>query len=57
VSDRQVRAIVVDMDGTLLDPLPVVQSWYRRAVLEFGGPDLSRNEILATASNLTGDAG
>lgn len=45
------------MDGTLLDPLPVVQSWYRRAVLEFGGPDLSRNEILATASNLTGDAG
>jgi HAD superfamily hydrolase (TIGR01549 family) len=47
VSDRQVRAIVFDMDGTLLDSLPVVLDCYRRAVLEFGGPDLSQNEILA----------
>lgn len=36
-----------DMDGTLLDSLPVVVDCYRRAVLEFGGPDLSSDEILA----------
>ena len=47
VNGRDVRAIVFDMDGTLLDSLPVVLECYRRAVLEFGGPDLSPDEILA----------
>jgi HAD superfamily hydrolase (TIGR01549 family) len=44
---RPVRAIVFDMDGTLLDSLPVVVDCYRRTVVEFGGPDLSPEEILA----------
>jgi HAD superfamily hydrolase (TIGR01509 family) len=44
---RPVRAIVFDMDGTLLDSLPVVADCYRRTVGEFGGPDLSPEEILA----------
>jgi phosphoglycolate phosphatase len=44
---RPVRAIVFDMDGTLFDSLPVVVDCYRRTVVEFGGPDLSPEEILA----------
>ncbi len=44
---RPVRAIVFDMDGTLLDSLPVVADCYRRTVVEFGGPDLLPEEILA----------
>jgi len=44
---RPIRAIVFDMDGTLLDSLPVVLDCYRRTVVEFGGPDLSPEEILA----------
>ena len=44
---RPVRAIVFDMDGTLLDSLPVVVDCHRRTVVEFGGPDLSPEEILA----------
>jgi phosphoglycolate phosphatase-like HAD superfamily hydrolase len=44
---RPVRAIVFDMDGTLLDSLPVVLDCYRRTVVEFGGPDLLPEEILA----------
>ena len=44
---RPVRAIVFDMDGTLLDSLPVVVDCYRQTVVEFGGPDLSPEEILA----------
>jgi len=44
---RPVRAIVFDMDGTLLDSLPVVVDCYRRTVVEFGGPDLLPEEILA----------
>ena len=48
VGSRGVRAVVFDMDGTLLDSLPVVLECYRRAVLEFGGPDLSPEDILAS---------
>jgi phosphoglycolate phosphatase-like HAD superfamily hydrolase len=44
---RPVRAIVFDMDGTLLDSLPVVVDCYRRTVVEFGGRDLLPEEILA----------
>ena len=44
---RPVRAIVFDMDGTLLDSLPVVVDCYRRTVVAFGGPHLSPAEILA----------
>jgi HAD superfamily hydrolase (TIGR01509 family) len=44
---RPVRGIVFDMDGTLLDSLPVVVDCYRRTVVEFGGPDLLPEEILA----------
>ena len=44
---RPVRAIVFDMDETLLHSLPVVVDCYRRTVVEFGGPDLSPQEILA----------
>ena len=35
------------MDGTLLDSLPVVLGCYRRTVIAFGGPDLSREKILS----------
>lgn len=44
------RAVVFDMDGTLLDSLPVVLECYRRAILEFGGPDVSPEGILASFS-------
>lgn len=45
--DRRVRAVVFDMDGTLLDSLPVVLECYRRTVVAFGGPDLPPEDILA----------
>jgi HAD superfamily hydrolase (TIGR01549 family) len=38
------------MDGTLLDSLPVVLECYRETVLDFGGPDLAPDEILAAFS-------
>jgi HAD superfamily hydrolase (TIGR01549 family) len=47
---RDVRAIVFDMDGTLLDSLPVVLECYRRAIVEAGGPALDHAEILASFS-------
>jgi HAD superfamily hydrolase (TIGR01549 family) len=40
------RAVIFDMDGTLLDSLPVVLECYRQTVVEFDGPDLSAEEIL-----------
>ena len=45
--NRRVRAVIFDMDGTLLDSLPVVLECYGRTVVAFGGPDLSPREILA----------
>jgi phosphoglycolate phosphatase len=43
----QIRAIVFDMDGTLLDSLPVVIECYRETVLRFDGPDVSSEEMVA----------
>jgi phosphoglycolate phosphatase-like HAD superfamily hydrolase len=48
--ERPIRAVVFDLDGTLLDSLPVVIECYRRTVLAFHGPDLSPEEILAAFS-------
>jgi HAD superfamily hydrolase (TIGR01509 family) len=42
-----IRAIVFDMDGTLLDSLPVVIECYRETVLRFDGPSVSPEEIVA----------
>src|SRR5687768_12512962 len=47
---RHVRAVIFDMDGTLLDSLPVVLECYRQTVVAFGGPDLSPEEIIAAFS-------
>ncbi len=44
--NRRVRAVVFDLDGTLLDSLPVVLECYGRTVVAFGGPNLSPGEIL-----------
>ncbi len=46
VVEGTLRALVFDMDGTLLDSLPVVLACYRRTVLAFA--DLSPEEILST---------
>jgi phosphoglycolate phosphatase-like HAD superfamily hydrolase len=47
---RAIRGVVFDMDGTLVDSLPVVVDCYRRAVLAFDGPHLSDEEVLAAFS-------
>jgi HAD superfamily hydrolase (TIGR01549 family) len=44
---RRVSGIVFDMDGTLLDSLAVVANCYRQTVIEFGGPELTSDEVLA----------
>jgi HAD superfamily hydrolase (TIGR01549 family) len=46
VNRRDVRAIVFDMDGTLLDSLPVVTECYRNTVVWFGGPELSSEDVI-----------
>ena len=50
VSRPALAAIVFDMDGTLIDSLAVVLECYGRTVVEYGGPDLSPDEILASFS-------
>ncbi len=45
-----VRAVVFDLDGTLLDSMPVVLACYRRTILELGGPACSSDEILGAFS-------
>jgi HAD superfamily hydrolase (TIGR01549 family) len=51
VHDRpRIRAIVFDMDGTLLDSLPVVIQCYRETVLRFDGPNVSHEEMVAAFS-------
>jgi HAD superfamily hydrolase (TIGR01509 family) len=47
VEDRSIRAIVFDMDGTLLDSFPVVIECYRDAVVRFDGPELSPEDMVA----------
>ena len=46
--DRRVRAVVFDMDGTLLDSLPVVLECYRTTVIELGGPSLTVDDVLSS---------
>ena len=43
-----VDAVVLDLDGTLVDSLDTVLECYRLAVLELGGADLDPDEILAS---------
>jgi HAD superfamily hydrolase (TIGR01549 family) len=47
---RAVAGVVFDMDGTLVDSLPVALESYRRVILEFDGPDRSHDEILGSFS-------
>ena len=47
MSETDIRAIVFDMDGTLLDSLPVVIDCYRDTVLRFDGPDVSPEDMIA----------
>jgi phosphoglycolate phosphatase/AHBA synthesis associated protein len=46
--DRPVHAVVFDMDGTLLDSLPVVLECYRTTIVEFGGPSITRDDVLSS---------
>ena len=46
--DRTVHAVVFDMDGTLLDSLPVVLECYRTTIVELGGPSLTRDDVLSS---------
>jgi HAD superfamily hydrolase (TIGR01549 family) len=46
--DRPVHAVVFDMDGTLLDSLPVVLECYRKTIAELGGPSLTRDDVLSS---------
>ncbi len=41
------RAIVFDLDGTLLDSMTAVPHAYVQAIRELGGPDLSAQEVVA----------
>ena len=43
-------AIAFDLDGTLVDSLPIVLECYRLAIVELGGRDRSPDEILASFS-------
>jgi HAD superfamily hydrolase (TIGR01549 family) len=43
---RGVDAVVFDLDGTLLDSLPVVLDCYRETIEEMGGPLYSAQEVL-----------
>ena len=42
--------VVFDMDGTLVDSLPVALECYRPVVLEFDGPERSHDETLGSFS-------
>ena len=46
LSPRKIAGIVFDMDGTLLDSLPVQLESYRLAIVGSGGRDRSHAEIL-----------
>jgi phosphoglycolate phosphatase-like HAD superfamily hydrolase len=46
--DQRVHAVVFDMDGTLLDSLPVVLECYRTTVVELGGPSLTVDDVLSS---------
>ncbi|MEA2521747.1 MAG: hypothetical protein QOI81_1393 [Actinomycetota bacterium] len=46
LSSPRLAALVFDMDGTLLDSLPVQLESYRRAIVGSGGRDYSDAEIL-----------
>jgi HAD superfamily hydrolase (TIGR01509 family) len=50
MSDRPVLAVVFDMDGTLIDSLPVVLDRYRQTVEDLGGPSMTPDDILASFS-------
>ncbi|HYT79243.1 MAG TPA: HAD family hydrolase [Actinomycetota bacterium] len=45
-----VRGVFFDRDGTLVDSLGVVVDCYRRAIVEFEGPDRSADQIFASFS-------
>jgi phosphoglycolate phosphatase-like HAD superfamily hydrolase len=46
--DGRVRGVVFDMDGTLLDSLPVVLECYQKTVREFGGPAITPDDVLSS---------
>jgi phosphoglycolate phosphatase-like HAD superfamily hydrolase len=41
------RAVVFDMDGTLLDSVPTVSRAYADAIRSLGGPPVSPDEVVA----------
>jgi phosphoglycolate phosphatase-like HAD superfamily hydrolase len=43
----QLRAVVFDLDGTLVDTMPLILDTYVETIRSLGGPDVTTDDILA----------
>src|ERR671922_422799 len=44
---RQLRAVVFDLDGTLVDTMPLILDTYVGTIRSLGGPDVTTDDVLA----------